>query len=84
MCMNLLLVQIALFNNVAVQKHCVCEFISCKCVSMLTRVDLGDWTYLLDPFIICIFFCLLKVGIFSSETFASKSLFILPSLQTVK
>lgn len=84
MCMNLLLFQIVLFNNAAVQKHCVCEFISFKCVSMLARVDLGDWTYLLDPFIICIFFCLLKVGIFSSKTFASKSLFILPSLQTVK
>lgn len=82
--MNFLLFQIALFNDIAVQKHHVHEFISHKHVSVLALVDLGNWTYLVDLFMICIFFSLLKVGIFSTKTFASKNLFIFPSLQTVK
>lgn len=53
--MNFPLFQIALLNNVTVQKRCVPGFISCKYVSMLTRVDLSIWTYLVDPFIICIY-----------------------------
>lgn len=84
MCMTFLLFQIALFNDMAVQKDRVHEFISHKHISVLALVDLGNWTYLVDLFIMCIFFSLLKVGISSSKTLASNHLFILPSLQTVK
>lgn len=82
--MNFLLFQIALSNDMAVQKHRVHEFTFHKCISVLALVDLGNRTYSVDFFIMYIFFSLLKVGIFSSKTLASNHLFILPSLQTVK
>lgn len=82
--MNFLLFQIALSNDMAVQKHRVHEFIFHKRISVLALVDLGNWTYSVDLFIMYIFFSLLKVGIFSSKTLASSRLFILLSLQTVK
>jgi len=83
--MNFLLFQIAFSNDTAVQKHHVHEFFSHKHISMLSHVDVGNWTYLVDLFIMCRFLSLLKVGsFFSSKTLANNCLFILPSLQTVK